>query len=682
MTKYKYILKDLDCANCAREIEEYLKKDKNLKNVVVNYSKLSLSFETEIDNVKRYVSKQVSEVEPDVTLLDIDEEASKNEIFIDSIKLIIGIILTIFGILTDFGVISKITIILAYIILLYEIIIKAFKLLIKSKTINENLLITISCIGAYFTGNIAEGLMVIILYQIGEILEHLAVNNSRKSIANLMDIKPEYANLKVGKKITKVNPNTIQIGDTIVIKKGEKIPLDGILIRGESLLDTSAINGESKLKPVTTNDTVLSGCINTNEIFEMKVTSTYENSTVSRILELVENATDRKAKTENFVSKAAKIYTPIVIVLALLVVVFFPILFNITFEEALYRALSFLVISCPCAIAISVPLSYFSGIGASSKQGILIKGSDYLDSLKDINKIIFDKTGTITTGEFTDFNLVIFNNTYKEEEIINYYLMGESFSTHPLANSIISYFLNDFDTTNVKKYKEITGQGLSYEIENKKIVIGSANLVKAENKDNSIYLKIDNDIVAKLERKDAIKKEAPSTIRTLNNLGIETMMFTGDDKNIALSVGREVGIKNIKYELLPQDKYSLLEKKLESSSKSEKVAFVGDGINDAPSLARADIGISMGGVGSASATQASDIVIVNDDLTKIVEAIKISRKTDKIIKENLLFAIGVKILVLLLTALGISSMWQAVFADTGVTLLTIINTTRILKIHK
>lgn len=681
MTKYKYTLKNLDCANCAREIEEHLKKDKNLSNVIVNYSKLSLSFEANLQDVKKYVSKKVNEVEPEVTLLDNKEENNtKKEIIIDSIKLVIGILLTLIGTLCDLGVITKIVVILAYIILLYEIFIKAIKLLFKSFTINENLLITISCIGAYFTGNIAEGLMVIILYQIGEILEHLAVNNSRKSIANLMDIKPVYANLKVEEEIKSVNPTEVKVGDIIVIRKGERIPLDGIITKGETSLDTSALNGESKPKFVKINDEVLSGSINLDEVIELEVTTKYEDSTVSRILELVENATDRKAKTENFVSRAAKIYTPIVIVLAILVVLTFPTLLGISFNDAIYRALSFLVISCPCAIAISVPLSYFSGIGAASKNGILIKGSDYLDGLKDINKIIFDKTGTITTGKFDNINLRILNDSYKEKDIINYYLKGESFSTHPLATSIQDKFNKKVKTNDVKNFKEISGKGLSYEIDNKKVLIGSASLVKSKYKDNSIYLKVNNDIIAKLEISDSIKPGIKETINKLNKMNIATMMFTGDEKSIAESIAKETNIKDVKYELLPEDKYNLLEQEIKINP--NKTAFIGDGINDAPSLARADIGISMGSVGSASAIEASDVVIINDDINKIIDAINISKKTDKIIKENLLFAIGIKILVLTLTAIGISSMWQAVFADTGVTLLTIINTTRILKYKK
>lgn len=678
--KYKYKLQDLDCANCARKLEEHLNKDKHLENVIVNFSKLTLTLETDLkDNVKDYVTKRAQEVEEEVILLeDTPIEENKKELYFDLLKLGIGILFTIVGVCTKIPYVSKIIIILAYIILLYEIAWKAIKMLYKSKTIDEHLLITISCIGAYFTGNIAEGLMVVILYEIGEILEHIAVNNSRKSIANLMDIKPEYANRKENEEIKKVNPEEVNIGDTIIIKKGEKIPLDGIVSKGTSFLDTSALTGESKEREVSPKDIVFSGCINKGEILEVKVTKTYENSTVSRILELVENATDRKAKTENFVSKAAKIYTPIVILLAILVTVFFPILLDISYKESLYRALSFLVISCPCAIAISVPLSYFSGIGRASKEGILIKGSDYLDNLKDINKIIFDKTGTITTGTFKNFHLVILNENYQDEEIKDYYVKGEKLSTHPLATAILKDLNKKTTTKEITNFQEIAGKGISYEIKGKKIKIGSATFVENPTKDNAIYLKIDKEIVAKLELEDCIKEEVPLTIQELNNQNIETMMFTGDEKESSLAIAQKANIKTVKYELLPEEKYQALENVIKSNTNG-KTAFIGDGINDAPSLARADIGISMGNVGSASAIEASDIVIIDDDLSKIKKAIQISKKTDKIIKENLGFAIGIKILVLILSALGISSMWQAVFADTGVTLLTILNTTRILK---
>ena len=674
---YKYRLQNLDCLNCAQQIEKHLNKDAKLSNVVVNFSKSTLSFSSQEDNPQKYVSTKIKEIEPDIIVSPLEEETTASVTF-DIIKLVIALFFTLIAILNDGSLIATILFILAYIILLYEIALKALNLLFKSKIIDENLLITISCIGAYFTDNILEGLMVIILYNIGEILETIALNHSRKSIANLMNIKPEYANLKVKDEIIKVNPENVQINDIILIKKGERIPLDGLVVKGQTSLNTIALTGETKLRHVTKNDEVLSGCINTDEIIEVKVTKTYENSTVSRILDLVENATDRKAKTENFVATSARIYTPVVIILAILVALTFPPLFNIPFKSALYRALSFLVIACPCAIAISVPLSYFTGLGASSKAGILIKGSDYLDGLKDVNKIIFDKTGTLTTGDFNNFTLEILNDNYQESQIIDYYLKGEKFSNHPIAIAINNFFKQKVNTKDVKNFKEISGQGLSYDLLKHHIKIGSCTFLKAKEQDNAIYLSLDNQIIARLKRTDTLKPGVQKTISTLNKMNIKTLMFTGDEEKTALDIAQKLNITEVKYELLPTDKYHLLEKELQNNPNG-KTAFIGDGINDAPSLARSDIGISMGNLGSAAAIESSDIVIPNDDLAKIITAINISKKTHKIIKENLIFALAVKIIVLTLSALGLSSMWHAVFADTGVTLLTILNTTRILK---
>lgn len=676
--KYKYKLTELDCANCANKIEENLLKDKNIINANVNFSKLTLTVETNLENnVTEYVTKIIKSVEPDVNILEISSDIkTKKKEYKDLLRIIIGTLTSVLGIYIFQGNISKILIILGYIILLYRTTKNAIKLLFKSKTINENLLVTISCIGAYFTGNINEGLMVIILYEIGKLLENIAINNSRKSISDLMDIKPEYANLKENNDSQKVNPEEVKVNDIIIIKQGEKVPLDGIVIKGEARLNTRALTGESKLKKVTINDKVLSGSVNTSGLIELKVTNHYNDSTVSKILELVESATDRKAKTETFVAKAAKIYTPIVLILAILIALSFPILLNISITESIYRALVFLVISCPCAIAISVPLSYFTGIGKASKEGILIKGSNYLDSLCNINEIIFDKTGTLTTGTFTDYKLEILDKNYTEKEIINLYIQGEKLSNHPIAKSIINIF-NQSSKGNIKNFKEISGKGISYELENNKIKIGSANFCDLSDKSGAIYLKINNKLIAKLELFDGIKKGTKNTIKKLKQLGITSKMYTGDSREIATKIASQLGITDVSYELLPEDKYKLLEKEIKSNP--GKTAFVGDGINDAPSIALADIGISMGGVGSASAIEASDIVIMTDEIDKIVTGIKISKKTNHIIKQNLIFAIGIKILVLILSALGIASMWQAVFADTGVTLITILNTTRILK---
>lgn len=463
------------------------------------------------------------------------------------------------------------------------------------------------------------------------------------------------------------------------------MPLDGIVIKGEGEIDNSALTGESKLIKVQKDSEILSGSINVQGLLEIKVTKTYENSTVSKILNLVENATDKKAKTENFVSKAAKIYTPIVLVLAATVAVFMPLVIkDVTYSESIYKALIFLVISCPCSIAISVPLSYFSGIGKSSKNGILIKGSDYLDGIKNIGQIIFDKTGTITTGSFKVDKINVLDVNYNKEEILNYFIMGESFSNHPIAKSILKEKKEDIDLSKVKQFEEIPGKGIKYVYEDKEIKIGKADFVEHKIKEKTeygtvLYLKFEEQVIASLLLIDEIKEDVKSTIKKLKELNIKTKMFTGDTEDIAKVIANKVGIDEVKSNMLPQDKYKELEKVLEQNNSGKKVAYVGDGINDSPVLARVDIGISMGGIGSNSAIEASDIVIMTDELGKIIEAIKISKKTNRIIKENLIFSIGIKILILILSVFGITDMWEAVFADVGTTLITILNTIRILK---
>ena len=577
-------------------------------------------------------------------------------------------------------VLSTVLIITAYVILLCKTAKKALKQITKNKILDENALITISVIGAFLIGKEMEGAMVILLYEIGKILESKAVNKSRRSISELMNIKPEYANIKNGDDIETVTPDKVNIGDIIVVKSGEKIPLDGIVTKGEAQIDTSALTGESKLIDVTENSKVLSGSINAQGLLEIKVTSTYENSTVNKILQLVENATDKKAKTETFVSKAAKIYTPVVIGFAVLVAIFMPLLFNVTYSESIYKALVFLVISCPCSIAISVPLSYFSGIGKASKKGILIKGSDYLDGLKDIGTIVFDKTGTITIGNLEVEEINSDKEEMNKEEILKYFAMGESFSNHPIAKSILKKADMNIDLSQVKNYEEISGKGIKYEFEGKTIKIGNAKFVEKESSQilgTVLYLKIDDEVVGNVVLKDQIKPDAKQAITLLKQMNIKTHMFTGDKKEVAIETAKEVGIPNVVYEMLPADKYNKLEEVIKAEPK--KTVFVGDGINDSPVLARADIGISMGGIGSSSAIEASDIAIMTDELMKIVEGIKISKTTNKIIKQNLIFSIGVKIATLVLTLLGIADMWQAVFADVGVTLITILNTLRILK---
>ena len=694
MKKYEYEIAGLDCAACANEIQEGLNKNPEIKNANVNFAKMKLTYETDTLS-KEGIEKIIQSIEPEVELLEVNSKSKdlKNEkaqkenrkkLWLHILRLVIGAIVAGVGLYVPMPkVASTIFIVLGYAILLFKTVKNAVKLLFKSKTINENLLITISCIGAYLVGKSSEGLMVIILYEIGKILEEKAINKTRKSISDLMDIKPEYANLKKGDEIEIVEPSEVKVGDIVVAKQGEKIPLDGVVVKGTASLNTASLTGESKPQDVDENDIVLSGSIVLEGLLEIKVTEKYENSTVSKILELVENATDKKAKTETFVNKAAKIYTPIVIGIAILVGIFLPLISNVTYggeNGSIYRALIFLVISCPCAIAISVPLCYFSGIGKSSKEGILIKGSDYLDELKDVKEIVFDKTGTLTKGQFGISKIEVYSDKYVENDVLKYVVWGESYSNH--AKSIVRNAKN-VETKKVENYEEITGKGIKYNIDEKTVLVGNSSLVGKEDEiaeSTKIYLKIDEELVGAILLKDEAKHGTKEAIQALNSRGIVTKMFTGDNKKAAKQIAEELGISEFEAEMLPDQKYSELEKELEKyKGTNGKVAFVGDGINDSPVLARADVGISMGGVGSGSAIEASDIVVMTDSIDRIDCAIDISKKTSKIIKQNLIFSIGVKIIVLVLSVFGVANMWEAVFADVGATLITVLNSLRILK---
>ncbi len=686
MKNYKYILEGLDCASCAKKVEDKIASTDGYEDVTVNFSTLKLSFKTNKNNPKKEIIEIVKALEPDVNVVDMEESNKKKDSkeSFHIARIIIGILIYFLGTKLNFNTNIQIVLIIVSIIILLSRTMKKAFMQIRKGVLDENALITISVIGACLVNKVMEGVMVITLYEIGKILESKAISKTRKSISDLMNIKPEYANLKNGEEYQQVNPEEVNVGGIILVKTGEKIPLDGIVLKGEAELDNSALTGESAFVKVKEKSKVLSGAINVQGILEIKVEKNYENSTVSQILNLVENATDKKAKTETFVAKAAKIYTPIVLGLALLVAIFMPILIKgSTYYDSIYKALIFLVISCPCSIAISVPLSYFSGIGKASKKGILIKGSDYLDGIKDIGQILFDKTGTITTGKFKVSKIKTYNGKYSENEILNYFAMGESFSNHPLAKSILEMVNDEIDTTKVKDFEEISGKGLKYTYNNMKIKIGNAEFVdskeKIDEKGTILYLKIEDEITGGIVLTDEIKSDAKETIKQLKELGIKTKMLTGDKKEVATRIAKEVNIDEVKSEMLPQDKYNELEKVLDNNITEKKVAYVGDGINDSPVLARADIGISMGGIGSNSAIEASDMVIMTDELKKIIEAIEISKKTNRIIKENLIFSIGVKILILLLSILGIADMWEAVFADVGTTLITIFNTIRILK---
>lgn len=726
LKKYEFILEGLDCANCANKIQYKFTENINYYNVVVNFNTLKLSFETEDDFEVDLdeVSRVVKSLEPDVIVHYIDEhykevvthddehehvhdehcehehemhhehEDDKEEYNHDVenktsktkkknnnlLRILCGLIVMLTIALVDMPEeYSLVLSIVAYIILLFRTTKNAIKLL-KSKVIEENFLITVSCIGAFIIGERFEGLMVIFLYEIGKYLEDKAVNNTRKSIAELMDIRPEYANLLHKNHEHKVDPSQVNIGDIIVVKQGEKIPLDGIVVEGEASLNTASLTGESKPVDVKIEDRVLSGSINVNGLINVRVTEKYEDSTVAKILHLVENATDKKAKTETFVNRASRIYTPVVLILALLVAIGLPVALDITYTESIYRALIFLVVSCPCAIVISVPLSYFSGIGKASKKGILIKGSNYIDAVRDIKYIAFDKTGTLTKGKFEVEKVKVYDKDFSEDEVLEYAAYGESFSNHPLAIAILDEYSKTINKDRISGYKEVAGNGITYKYDNKKVKIGNAEFTGAkEEKTNGtcIYIKLDDIVIGSIILSDTIKEESKSAISALNKLGIKTMMFTGDNVEVAKTVASIIGIKEVKAEMLPNDKYNEIEKLIKNKTKGN-VAFVGDGINDAPVLALADVGIAMGGIGASSAIEASDVVIMTDNLNKVAETIKLSKFVTRVIKQNLLFAFLVKLIVLELSVFGLAQMWMAIFADVGVTLLTILNTMRIL----
>ena len=668
--KYTYKIIGLDCANCAKKIEDYLNKDERFQDVVLNFSTSKLTYETNISNSFEVVNEIIDELEPGAKLIKTKEKTKKEY----SVSLvIIALLFFCLGNYLDFKF-NYILVIISYLILLYKPFKKALLMLIKSHTINENLLIVISCIGAYLIGSKMEGVMVVTLYLIGKILEEKAVNRTRRSIEDLVLIKQDYANLRENDKLKKISVETVLIGDILGVKKGEKVPVDGIVVEGSSNVNTSSITGESELLKVKKNDLVYSGYINTGDLIYIKATKKYENSMVFKILELVENASNRKASVETNVSRLSRVYTPIILVLAILTYIFLPIIGKVSYEESLYRALTFLVISCPCAIAISVPLSYFTGLGVSSKKGILIKGSNYLDNLSKLNKIIFDKTGTLTTGELTVSSLKILDNEYDENELINIIVSGELLSNHPIASSIIKLKKTKEKALKVSDFKEIEGMGITYRIDDMKVMIGNSKLCNCKI-DTDIHVNINNKHVASLILTDEIKENTKDAIDYLKENKVETFMFTGDKKEKALKLGNSLNLDKVYYEMLPTDKFSMYEK---VSKDNEIVAYVGDGVNDAPVLKRATIGISMGALGSDAAISVSDIVIMNDNLKSIEEGIKISKYTNFIIKENLIGALSVKILILISSIFGYASMWLAVLADTGLTVLCILNTLRII----
>lgn len=673
MTKYKYNVSGMHCANCAKRMEDYLSNQDNFKDVIVNFNTCKLTYESDKEYSLKELNKLVKNVDNDFKITSTNEQTN---IEFKVVPLLIG---TVIGLLAYFLNIPSFIKVILYIIsfglLLYRNIFNAIKTLIKGHYIDENLLISISCIGALLIGEALEGMMVIILYSIGKILEGKAVNKGRNSIKELVELKVNYANVKNGKEIKKISVDEVKIGDIIVVKKGEKIPVDGQIIKGSTYLDTSSLTGESIPLKVNINDEVLSGTINTMDVIEIKALKLFSDSTVSKILELLEEATNKKAKTENLVSKISKVYTPMVLLFAIISLFLLPVIFNISFNDSLYRSLTFLVISCPCAIAISVPLAYFNGIGISSRNGILVKGSNYLDNLSNAKRIVFDKTGTLTYAKLEVKDIIIKDNNYSKDEIINILRLGESLSNHPVANAIMELSDEKIDNSVVKNFKEIDGSGITFNLDKKRIKIGNSNLCNC-NIDTNIHLNINDKHVASIIINDGIKDNAKDVINSLKP--IKTYMFTGDKKDIAEEIADELDIDVVKANMLPQDKYHELEKIMDDNI----TVFVGDGVNDAPTLKLSNIGISMGNIGSDSAINASDIVIINDDLSKIPLAMNISKYTKMIIKQNLIFAISVKLIILLLSIFGLTNMWMAVFADTGLTVLTILNTLRILRKFK
>ena len=606
------------------------------------------------------------------------------------IKIIIAFILFLVSMIFNFNNewINNILFIISYLIVGFEIIKKALRNIIRGKVFDENFLMTIATIGAFGIGEYPEAVAVMLFYQVGELFQSYAVDKSRKSISSLMDIRPDFANVEKEGKIEKVDPDDVEVGDIIVVKPGEKVPLDGYVIEGKSSLDTKALTGESLPRSVTEGEEILSGCINLNGVLRVETTKEYGQSTVSKILDLVENASSKKSKSENFITKFARYYTPIVVIIALFLAIVPPLLIDgATFSDWIYRALSFLVVSCPCALVISIPLSFFGGIGGASKMGILIKGSNYLEAISKAEIVVFDKTGTLTQGNFEVQKIVAIN--ISQEELLKAVAYAENYSNHPISLSVKNAYSRKINETDIQSTQELSGMGIVARIWDKDIIVGNEKLMKEEEIEFSktddvgtvLYVAIDNKYVGYILIADKIKDDAKIAIESLKKNNVKkTVMLTGDKKSVGEYVAQKLGIDKVYTELLPDGKVKKVEKLLKEKRENGKLVFVGDGINDAPVLALADIGIAMGGLGSDAAIEAADVVIMTDEPSKIVNTIKLSKKTMKIVKENIVFAIFVKVLILILSALGLSTMWEAVFADVGVSVIAIINALRVLRV--
>ena len=684
-------LEGLNCANCARKIEEKVGKMEGVKESNLNFTTTTLNVKLERkvkeEHAINEIKKIVEALEPHVKV----EKKVSGKTNVQRAKfevkptLIIGTILYLIAVIGDFkGALALILFVASYLLIGGKVVLTAIKNIARGQLFDENFLMTVATIGAFSISEYPEAVAVMLFYEIGETIQGYAVNKSRSSISSLMDIRADYANIIIDGKEKKVSPETVKVEDIILVKPGEKIPLDGIVVEGESFVDTSALTGESVPRKIAVNDEILSGGINTNGVLKVKVTKKFGESTVSRILEMVENAANKKANTEKFITKFAKVYTPIVVALAILIAVV-PSIFikDALFSTWLYRALVFLVVSCPCALVVSVPLGFFAGIGGASKKGVLVKGSNYLELLKDLETVVFDKTGTLTEGVFTVTE--INTNNIQKEKLIEVAAMAESFSNHPIAISIIKEYGKEIDKEVIEEYEEIAGHGIKAVINNEEILIGNAKLMNqfniSYNEVDSIgtvvYCAINGEFKGSIVISDKIKENAAEALINLKAAGVKkTVMLTGDNKKTAEKVGEKVNIDEVHSELLPLGKVKEVEKLLKASNKNGRLAFVGDGVNDAPVLARADIGIAMGGIGSDAAIEAADVVLMKDDINALVDAINVSKKTNKILWQNIVFALGIKILVMVLGTFGIANMWTAVFADVGVTIIAIINSTR------
>lgn len=726
--KKELLLEGLHCAGCASKIEDRVRNLEEVKEAALNFATSTLIITADRKDILTVVEKTtniVTNLEPHTKIIDkerlkdsnedigvncgcrdnghatvnknlsIIENSNKHGYLVGNIdnnqkrllKFGIGITFFILAKFLEGQTFSILMYLVSYLIIGGEILTLSFRNILRGEVFDENFLMSVASIAAFSVGEYPEAVMVMFLYEIGEYFQERAVNSSRKSISSLMDIRPEYANLKIENDIKKVSPDRVNIGDIIIVKPGEKVPLDGVIIEGKSAVDTSALTGESIPRDVKVGEIILSGFINISGLLTIKVNKSFKESAVSRILDLVQNAATKKAKAEKFVTKFAKYYTPAVVITALVIAVLPPIVKGGDFSTWVYRAATFLVVSCPCALVISVPLGYFAGIGASSKAGILVKGGNYLEALTDVSVVVFDKTGTLTKGNFKVTDIMPKQNINKEE-LLKYTAYVESFSNHPIAKSIIDEYTGELHKANIKTYKEVTGNGVEAVVNGIRVASGNKNFIEAlgikcdEVNDNGtvVYTAIDNKYAGYIVIKDEIKKDSASGIRMLKESGVKKIvMLTGDRKENAEAVSEKLKIQHVYAELLPHEKVDKLEELYNEKNHKEKLVFVGDGINDAPVLARADIGIAMGAVGSDAAIEAADIVIMNDEPSKIASVIKIAQKTKKIVMQNIYFTLSVKLLVLFLSAFGIASMWLAVFADVGVALIAVFNSMRILK---